>query len=122
MRLGAARVFVRDFSEAKRFYADKLGLPVEGFSAQHGYCAFDTGPTKLIIERIASDGPTEDQQLVGRFTGLSFPVEDIKAAQERLASAGVKFSGSPEKQYWGGWLSTFVDPDGNGLQLVQYGD
>lgn len=122
MRLGAARVFVRDIAEAKHFYADKLGLSLEGFSPEHGFCAFDTGPTKLIIERIASDAAVEDHQLVGRFTGLSFPVEDIKVAQERLASAGVRFSGSPEKQYWGGWLSTFVDPDGNGLQLVQYGD
>ena len=104
----------------RQFYGDKLGLSVEGFSAESGYCAFDTGPTKLILETIASDAPADDQALVGRFTGLSFPVDDIKGAQERLSSLGVRFSGSPEKQYWGGWLSTFKDPDGNGLQLVQY--
>lgn len=120
MRLGAARVFVRDIVEAKRFYGEKLGLSVEGYSSEAGYCAFDTGPTKLIVEQIASDAPADDQALVGRFTGLSFPVDDIKAAQERLASLGVEFSGSPEKQYWGGWLFTFKDADGNGLQLVQY--
>jgi len=120
MRLGAARVFVRDIVKAKEFYEGQLGLAVEGFSSESGYCAFDTGPTKLILESIASDAPTDDQALVGRFTGLSFPIDDIKGAQERLVSLGVKFSGLPEKQYWGGWLSTFNDPDGNGLQLVQY--
>ena len=56
---------------------------------------------------------------MGRFTGLSFPVEDIHAKYRQLSAAGVEFSGEPERQYWGGWLATFKDPSGNGLQLVQ---
>jgi predicted enzyme related to lactoylglutathione lyase len=119
MNLGAARIFVRNVAEAKSFYADRLGLTLESCRADHGVCIFDTGNTKLIIEAVAPDAPADDQALVGRFTGLSFPVEDIVSKYQQLRSLGVEFSGTPEKQYWGGWLVTFKDPAGNGLQLVQ---
>jgi predicted enzyme related to lactoylglutathione lyase len=118
MNLGAARVFVRDIAEAKVFYTQRLGLTVEAADEEHGFCMFDTGATKLIIEAVGSEDP-ESHELVGRFTGLSFPVEDIQSKHRQLSAAGVEFSGAPERQYWGGWLATFQDPSGNGLQLVQ---
>jgi predicted enzyme related to lactoylglutathione lyase len=118
MNLGAARVFVRDIGEAKVFYSQRLGLVVEAADEEHGFCMFDTGATKLIIEAIGSEDG-ESRELVGRFTGLSFPVADIHAKHRQLSAAGVEFSGAPEQQYWGGWLATFKDPSGNGLQLVQ---
>lgn len=119
MKLGAARIFVRDIVEARSFYVDRLGLTVETCDDEHGFCMFDTGSTKLIVEAIGSDADEDDQQLVGRFTGLSFPVEDIKSKHQQLAAKGIEFTGTPELQYWGGWLATFKDPSGNGLQLVQ---
>jgi predicted enzyme related to lactoylglutathione lyase len=118
MILAAARVFVRDINEAMAFYADRLGLKIEVADAEHGFCMFDTGATKLIIEAI-NDQDGEGSALVGRFTGLSFPVEDIQTKHRALRAAGVEFSGTPEQQPWGGWLATFKDPSGNGLQLVQ---
>jgi predicted enzyme related to lactoylglutathione lyase len=119
MNLAAARVFVRDIKEARAFYSQRLGLAVESGDDDHGFCMFDTGNTKLIIEAIGSEDGEEGRELVGRFTGLSFPVEDIHAKHRQLAAAGVEFSGAPEQQYWGGWLATFRDPSGNSLQLVQ---
>jgi predicted enzyme related to lactoylglutathione lyase len=118
MNLGAARVFVREIAEAKAFYSQQLGLTVEAADEEHGFCMFDTGATKLIIEALSSEDD-ESHQLVGRFTGLSFPVADIHAKHRQLSAAGVEFSGAPEQQYWGGWLATFKDSSGNGLQLVQ---
>jgi predicted enzyme related to lactoylglutathione lyase len=118
MKLGAARIFVRDIVEAKRFYAERLGLPVELSDEERGFCMFDTGSTKLIVEALESDDE-EGDTLVGRFTGLSFPVDDIQSSHRQLTARGVQFSGAPERQYWGGWLATFRDPSGNGLQLVQ---
>ncbi|MCW5620228.1 MAG: VOC family protein [Burkholderiales bacterium] len=118
MNLGAARVFVRDFAEAKAFYSQRLGLTVEAADEEHGFCMFDTGAAKLIIETVGNEDK-EGQELVGRFTGLSFPVEDIQSTHRQLCAVGVEFSGAPEQQYWGGWLATFIDPSGNGLQLVQ---
>jgi predicted enzyme related to lactoylglutathione lyase len=118
MNLGFARIFVRDIVEARAFYSQQLGLRVEVADEQRGFCMFDTGAAKLIVEAIR-DGHDEGEALVGRFTGLSFPVADIQSKHRELAGAGVKFSGTPERQYWGGWLATFKDPSGNGLQLVQ---
>jgi predicted enzyme related to lactoylglutathione lyase len=119
MILAAARVFVRDIDEAMTFYSDRLGLKIEAADAGKGFCMFDTGATKLIIEATQEDQQGEGKGLVGRFTGLSFPVEDIHTKHRELCAAGVEFSGVPERQYWGGWLATFKDPSGNRLQLVQ---
>jgi predicted enzyme related to lactoylglutathione lyase len=119
MKLGAARIFVHDIAEARTFYEKHLGLDVEIYDAENGFCMFDTGSTKLILETVAPNASDEAEELVGRFTGLSFPVDDIVAAHRLLSSSGIQFSGAPEQQYWGGWLATFTDPSGNGLQLVQ---
>ena len=42
------------------------------------------------------------------------------AEQSRLEEQGVKFIRTAGKEYWGGVISTFLDPDGNYCQLVQY--
>lgn len=120
MKLSGARIFVRDFSEARTFYAEVLGLALKHDGARFGYCVFDTGELELIVEVVPNDAPAEDQALVGRFTGLSFAVADISTEHSRLLAAGVPFTGAPEKQFWGGWLATFKDPAGNELQLVQH--
>jgi predicted enzyme related to lactoylglutathione lyase len=109
MNLAAARVFVHEITEAKAFYAQRLGLKVEVADEEHGFCMFDTGATKLIIEALGSED-NEIHELVGRFTGLSFPVADIHLKHRQFAAADVEFSGAPEQQYWGGWLATFKDP------------
>ena len=118
MKLSAARVFVRQIEEAKDFYL-MLGLKLQSFDPEQGFCIFDTGDTKLIIESVPESAPQDDQALVGRFTGLSFPVADIVQAHKSMVEKGVKFSGNPEEQLWGGWLATFFDLENNEIQLVQ---
>jgi len=51
---------------------------------------------------------------------LNLFVEDIAAEQDRLEAAGVKFIRSQGREFWGGVVSTFGDPDGNYLQLIQF--
>jgi len=119
MNLAAARVFVRDLVVARDFYSQVLGLNLAHDGVQSGYCVFSTGSTDLIVESVPLDAPQEDQDLVGRFTGLSFSVKDVQAQFRSMSQAGVSFTGSPEKQQWGGVIATFQDPAGNELQLVQ---
>ena len=119
MRLGAARVFVRDLAAAEGFYAKALGLPLRAGGWTHGYCVFDTGAVLLVVEAVPADAPTDDQGLVGRFTGLSFTVDDIEASVATLQARGVHFTGLPQRQAWGGVLATLRDLAGNELQLVQ---
>jgi len=120
MRLSAARLFVKDLKSARRFYAEMLQLPLKVDGSQYGYCVFDAGAVDLVVEVVRPEDPPEEQAYAGRFTGLSFAVPDIAAAHQRLSASGVRFSGLPEKQFWGGWLATFEDGDGNELQLVQH--
>jgi predicted enzyme related to lactoylglutathione lyase len=120
MDLSAARVFVRDIDSAKQFYSNKLSLPLKADGSQYGYCVFKAGNTELVVEAVADDAPEEDKVLVGRFTGLSFTVQDIAEKHRDLEALGVIFTGAPEKQFWGGILATFQDPSGNELQIVQH--
>ena len=119
MKLSAARVFVRDLASARQFYAENLGLPLKASGVEQGFLVMGVGGVDLIVETVPDDAPADDQALVGRFTGLSFAVQDIRASHAQLSAAGVRFTGAPELQAWGGWLATFSDPAGNELQLVQ---
>ena len=119
MELNTARVFVKDILAAKQFYAEKLQLQLKADGSEHGYCVFKSGSTELVIETVADDAPEEDRALVGRFTGLSFTVQDAGATHRELLARGVQFTGEPEHQFWGGILATLKDPSGNQLQIVQ---
>ena len=57
--------------------------------------------------------------LVGRFAGISFAVEDAGAACDALATRGVTVTGRPAVQP-GRTQAHVADPDGNVLTLVQY--
>lgn len=119
MNLSAVRIFVNDIAAAKEFYVDCLGFGVAFADPDHGVCVLDAGTTQLVVEKIVDDAPEDEQALVGRFTGVSFAVDDIVSKHADMRTRGVEFSGKPEQQYWGGWLATFRDPAGNELQLVQ---
>lgn len=51
---------------------------------------------------------------------INFFVDDLAAEQRRLEEQGVTFIRSAGREYWGGVISTFADPDGNYLQLIQF--
>jgi predicted enzyme related to lactoylglutathione lyase len=120
LELNTARVFVEDLAAAKRFYGEQLGLPLKADGMACGYCVFKAGTLDLVVEAVPADAPAEDRALVGRFTGLSFSVLDASDTFQNLSAKGVKFSGEPERQSWGGTLATFVDPSGNALQIVEH--
>jgi predicted enzyme related to lactoylglutathione lyase len=51
---------------------------------------------------------------------LNLFVDDIEAEEDRMGSAGATFIRKRGKEYWGGVISTFVDPDGSYWQLIEY--
>ena len=120
MKLAAARIFVNDLGEASAFYEGALGLRVRARGPGADYVVFEAESCDLVVERVPPDAPQDETMLVGRFTGLSFRVEDISQLWQQLASKGVSFATPPEKQPWGGTLATLRDPAGNELQLVEY--
>ncbi len=119
MNLNTARVFVRDLPAARRFYADALGLALRAQDMARGYCLFDAGNVELLVEAVPADAPPEEQARVGRFTGLSFRVPSVHVAHQDLSRRGVVFTTAPERQFWGGTLASFRDPEGNAFQIVE---
>ncbi len=120
MKLGGIRLFVQSIPAVLPFYRTLLGEPIAHDEAA-GFLVFDAGGVNVVVERVDPHAEPEDQALVGRFTGVSFEVEDIGAAHTRLSAAGFLFTAEPQLESWGGWLATLRDPAGNQLQLVQYG-
>lgn len=108
------RIFTNSFDVLRGFYEDVMEFPVD-YEDDH-IAIFDTGPCKLGIEpgRDAAEASTS------LFTGISFETDAIDAAVATLREKGVTIIGEPAKQYWGGTLAHFNDPEGNTITLVEY--
>lgn len=96
------------------FYAETVGLPrAEGM----GDGAFVVGGANFFVDgHSETKGSSKEPNRVL----VDLVVPDVKAEQSRLETAGVKFVRKEGKEEWGGTISTFVDPDGNYCQLIQY--
>ena len=96
------------------FYADVVGLPK---NPNMGETAFMAGGTPFIIDGHSnvSGAASQPERVL-----LNFFVDDAAAEQKRLEAQGVKFIRSAGREQWGGIISTFADPDGNYLQLIEY--
>lgn len=98
----------------KAFYRDTVGLPPV---PDMGDGAFQVGGANFFVDgHSETKGGSKEPNRV--FIDLVVP--DLKAEQARLESAGVKFVRREGKEEWGGTISTFLDPDGNYCQLIQY--
>jgi catechol 2,3-dioxygenase-like lactoylglutathione lyase family enzyme len=84
----------------RSFYDDILELPHRDGM---GEGAFALGDATLIID---GHSLTRGQAL--------------EAEQQRLEARGVEFIRRSGREWWGGIISTFLDPDGNYCQLVEY--
>jgi hypothetical protein len=91
--------------------------PIAGDPAS-GYVLFGAG-ADIVLETVGDDSEIAAEVLIGRFTGISFAVDDVRGALLGLAGT-VDIFAEPELQSWGGTLATIADPDANQLQLVQY--
>ncbi len=96
------------------FYRDVIGL--EG-NPDIGPNAFNAGGTTFMIDGHSEvSGTNNDAPRVL----INFFVDDLRAEQSRLEGAGVEFIRTAGKEEWGGVISTFVDPDGNYGQLIEF--
>jgi predicted enzyme related to lactoylglutathione lyase len=113
----AVRIFSGDFEETKTFFVEAMGFAI-GFEGE-GVCVYDLAGTKLILEEVDLSEP-DMAGMAGRFTGISFAVDDIKATYKKLKAKGVHFESKPEMEEWGGAIAHFRDPAHNVFTLVQY--
>jgi predicted enzyme related to lactoylglutathione lyase len=96
------------------FYRDVVGLAP---NPQIGEGAFDAGGTPFLIDgHSETKGATKEPQRVL----INFFVDDLRAEQQRLEQQGVTFLRTAGREGWGGVISTFLDPDGNYCQLIEF--
>jgi len=96
------------------FYRDVVGLEPE---PQVGEGAFKVAGSFILIDghsETSSASKEPSRVLINMF------VEDLAAEQKRLEAQGVAFIRTAGREYWGGVISTFTDPDGNYLQLIEF--
>ena len=107
-----------DLDRAAAFYRDVLGLALVARFDPPGLVFFDLGTARLLLERGASSAL------------LYLEVDDIDAARERLAGAGVAFEDEPHPIFtdregtFGAvgateWMTFFRDSEGNLVGLVE---
>jgi catechol 2,3-dioxygenase-like lactoylglutathione lyase family enzyme len=115
---------VKDIGEAKRFYADTLGLDVEE-TEEEGLQLDINGQSIFIYPKSDHEPAT--------FTVLNLTVDDIASAVDGLKAAGIDFESYTgemqtdennimwgEKHDGGGPnIAWFRDPDGNFISVIE---
>jgi len=102
------------FGAMARFYRDQLGLTPR--TSKPDFISFDWDGVRLSVsvhDRV--QGASRDPFRIM----VNLAVRDIHAAHARLGAAGVVFTRPPEAEEWGGKVATFLDPDGNLIQLLE---
>ena len=107
-------IWTGDLDRLFEFYRDTLGL--KPHSVRPDFIAFKWGDMRLSIGKHEQvEGQTREPYRIM----VNLGTDDIHKAYETLSARGVEFIRPPEQEQWGGWVSTFPDPDGNILQMLQ---
>jgi predicted enzyme related to lactoylglutathione lyase len=105
-----------DPARLSSFYRNVVALPPKPEIGED--FAFDTGGGSAFVIDGHSEtkgGTKEPQRML-----INFFVDDLAAEQSRLEKQGVKFIRTAGREEWGGVISTFLDPDGNYCQLIEF--
>lgn len=114
--LTGLRIFVTDLERARTYYRDKVGLIETSHTPP--VATFASGQVNIVVEQVDPADP-ESKTSVGRYVGATFATENAQATHDLLKERGVEWLEPPEKQYWGGIMAHFRDPDGNVLTILQ---
>ncbi len=104
--------WTRDMDRAVAFYGEVLGLPLVQ-RAGNGWAEFQAGAVRLALHG------TDEAELPPGGT-VVFRVSDLEAARWSLQQRGVVFDGHESEVSGFARFTTFHDPDGNPIQLIEY--
>ena len=97
------------------FYRDVVKLEPNPQVGEHAFMVGGNA-TFIVDGHSETKGPTKEPQRAL----INFMVDDLKSEQARLEAQGVQFIRKEGREYWGGVISTFLDPDGNYAQLMEF--
>ena len=112
--LHSVLVWSEDVRRLLPFYRDVLGLKPLVEAGEFAVFPLSAGVGLRIGTHSDVRGPARDPSRVM----VNFRVEDCQAEYERLAEQGVEFIRPPSRDAIH-VVATFLDPDGNVLQLMQ---
>jgi predicted enzyme related to lactoylglutathione lyase len=124
--IGGVVIMVSDQAQAIKFYTEKIGLDIRLNVPFYGGKWIEVAPkdseSTLSIMEPNSQMMSKDEleiarKNIGRNTGVWFFTSDIQSTYEELKSKGIDIT-KPEKQEWGGIMSTMKDLDGNIFTLL----
>ncbi len=110
-------VYVTDQDRALDFFVNKLGFEKTtdapfGEGQRWIEVKAPDGQTTINLANAAEFGMTP-----GRFSGVSFYSDNVKATVEEMRSRGVEITEDANEQPWG-VQAQFNDPDGNSYVIV----
>ncbi|MCI0649655.1 MAG: VOC family protein [Chloroflexi bacterium] len=117
-QFASASIWSEDLNNLLPFYRDVLGVKVAMES-----------PGFVVLGADSPEAPTlglgTHSEVHGRNTDparhmVAFTSDDLTADWQRLKEAGVEFIQDPT-DYGDLWIATLKDPEGNLVQLFQYG-
>ena len=104
--------YVSDLKRAVEFYEKILGL--EKKYEYSSYVGFECGGVEIGLI------PKSDKKPCNNYPpDVEFLVDNIEEFYEKLKEKGVNFVKELHDEPWGGKQATFLDPDGNVLEIVQ---
>jgi lactoylglutathione lyase len=113
-KMAGVIIWTEDLDRLLSFYRDTLGLTPH--AVHPDFVAFRWGDTRLSLGKHSEvTGQAKDPHRIM----INLATTEIHHAYEKLSEKGVRFVRPPEREHWGGWVSTFTDPDGNILQMLQ---
>lgn len=111
-------LYVADIEKSRAFYKDFLGYE-EPFSLRNPDGTLSMAFIKINDRQYVELSP-EREKGSDRLNHISFEVADAEATRRYLASKGIKVSEKTPKGRIGNSNFTIKDPDGHGVEFVQY--
>ena len=114
LKIHSVMIGTEDVPRLAAFYRDVMGLKPEMEDGSFVVFAGEGGAQLALGIHSAVKGQAKDPDRVI----VDFQVDDCQAEYERLKAKGAEFT-RPPSQDEGFIVATFLDPDGNTLQLFQ---
>ena len=103
------------FTPMRSFYVNTLGLRPR--SDRPRMVNFEWGEVRLTVAvHDQLEGESQDPLRVM----INLGVSDLDRAHERLLADGIPCRRPPSSEPWGGRVATYLDPDGNVVQLLEF--
>ncbi len=105
-------IWTEDLKGLLPFYRDTLGLPTQ--MEADGFAVLQGGQLALGQHSEVKGKSRDPNRMM-----VNLNVDDCQAEYQRLNGKGVQFIREPSKDPGGFTIATFLDPDGNTLQLFE---